>query len=134
MKTWESYLLLFLRTVQQKAPLDGKFVEFCSIHKKTQFRDCSSRHSMVAPSEGTYPLVSYSFFFFFLRPHLWHMDILRPGVKLELQQPAYATATAMLDPSHILDLHHNLWQCWILNPLSEGRDWIQILMDTLSGS
>ena len=27
-------------------------------------------------------------------------------------------------------LHHNSWQSWILNPLSETRDWICILMDT----
>ena len=28
------------------------------------------------------------------------------------------TATAMPDPSHIFDLHHSSWQCWILNPVS----------------
>ena len=36
----------------------------------------------------------------------------------------------MPDPSHIWDLCCNLWQCWILNPLSEARDWAHILMDT----
>ena len=40
------------------------------------------------------------------------MEVLRLGVelKLELQPPAYATATAMatLDLSHICDLHHSL--------------------------
>ena len=35
---------------------------------------------------------------------------------------AYARATAMLDLSRIFDLHPSLWQCWILNPLSEARD------------
>ena len=30
--------------------------------------------------------------------------------------------TAILDPSRICDLHHSLWQQWILNPLSEARD------------
>ena len=44
---------------------------------------------------------------------------------------AYTTATAMLGLSHICHLHHTLWQCWILNPLSEGRDqpaspWIKL--------
>ena len=33
-------------------------------------------------------------FFFFLGPHLWHMEVPRLGVKLELQLPAYTTATA----------------------------------------
>ena len=32
---------------------------------------------------------------------------------------AYAAAT-VTDPSHVCDLHHSLWEFWILNPLSEG--------------
>ena len=36
-------------------------------------------------------------FFVFLGPHLWHMEVPRPGVELELQLPAYTTATAMPD-------------------------------------
>ena len=28
----------------------------------------------------------------------------------------------MPDPSHVCDLHHSLWQRWILKPLSEARD------------
>ena len=42
----------------------------------------------------------------------------------------YATATAILDPSHICSLNHSFWQCQILNPLSEARDQTHILMDT----
>ena len=42
----------------------------------------------------------------------------------------YTTATAMRDRSHIFNLHHGSWQCCILNPLSEARDQIHILMDT----
>ena len=34
------------------------------------------------------------------------------------------------NPSCICDLHHSSWQCEILNPLSEARDWTGILMDT----
>ena len=55
-----------------------------------------------------------SFFFFFF---------LRPGVKSELQPPAYTTATAMQDPIHICDLHHSSRQC-----TGQGSNWI--LMDT----
>ena len=66
----------------------------------------------------------------FLGPHLQHMEIPRPGVKRELQLLAYDTATATWDPSHICNLHHSSWQCQILNPLSETRDWTHILMDT----
>ena len=35
----------------------------------------------------------------------------------------------MQDPSCICDLHHSSWQCQILNPLSEARDWTCILVD-----
>ena len=37
------------------------------------------------------------FFFSLLGLHLWHMEDPRLGVELELQLPAYATATAMPD-------------------------------------
>ena len=43
-------------------------------------------------------------------------------VESELQWPAYATATAMLDLSHICDLHCSSRQYQILSPLSEARD------------
>ena len=36
--------------------------------------------------------------------------------------PAYTTATAMTDLSHVCNLHHTSWQCQILNPLSKARD------------
>ena len=53
---------------------------------------------------------------------LFRAEVPRLGVQLELELPAYATATAMRDPSHIHNLHHSSWQCKILNPLSEARD------------
>ena len=58
------------------------------------------------------------------------MEVPKLGVELELQLPATATATAMQDPNHILDVHHSLWQCRILNPLSKARDRTQDLMVT----
>ena len=57
------------------------------------------------------------------------MEVPGPGVKLEPQLLAYIRATAMPDPSHICDLHHSSWQCQILNPLSEARDRICVLVD-----
>jgi len=36
----------------------------------------------------------------------------------------------MPDLSRICDIHHNLWQHQILNPLSEARNWTCLLMDT----
>ena len=38
---------------------------------------------------------------------LQHLEVPRLGVELELQLQAYTTATAILDPSHMCDLHHN---------------------------
>ena len=61
------------------------------------------------------------------------MEVLRLGTELELQLPAYATATAMKDLSHICDLGHNSRQRWILNLLSKARDRTHILMGTMSG-
>ena len=67
-----------------------------------------------------------SFFFFFLvcfsGPHLRHMEVPRLGVESELQLPAYTTATATRDPSHVCHLHHSSQQHGILNPLREARD------------
>ena len=68
------------------------------------------------------------FSFCFFRGVLVDMEVPRLGVKSELQLLAYATATAMQDPSHICDLHHSSRQCWILNPLSEARDQTCSLM------
>ena len=59
-----------------------------------------------------------------------HMEVPRLGVESELQLPAYATATAMPDQSHVCDLHHSSWHRQILNLLSETRDQTRILMDT----
>ena len=56
------------------------------------------------------------------------MEILRLGVKLELQLPTYTTATAMQDPSRVCDLHCSLWQRWIVDPLSEAKDQTHNLM------
>ena len=70
------------------------------------------------------------FSFFFLGPHLQHVEVPRLGVQSELQLLAYTTTTATLDLSRGCDLYHGSWQRWILNPLSETRDWTCVLMDT----
>ena len=46
-------------------------------------------------------------FFFFLRLHLQHMEVSRLGVELELQLPAYVTATATQDLSSTCEVHHS---------------------------
>ena len=73
------------------------------------------------------------FFFYFLGPHLWHMEVPGLGVELELQLPAYTTARATQDLSRICDLHHSSQQRQLLNPLSKARDRTPILRATSWG-
>ena len=65
----------------------------------------------------------FYFIFCFLGLHLWHMEIARLGVQLELQLLAYARAMATSDSSHVCNLHHSSWQSQILNTLRKARDW-----------
>ena len=58
------------------------------------------------------------------------MEVPTLGVESELQLPAYATATAIWDLSHIWNLHHSLGQHRTPNWLSKARDWTCILRDT----
>ena len=58
------------------------------------------------------------------------MEVPRLGVGPELQLLVYTRATATPDLSFIFELHHNLQQCQILNPLSKARDRAHILIDT----
>ena len=88
--------------------------------------------------------LSSLFLFFFLGPHLWHMEIPWLGVESELHLQAYATATATPDPSQATcancaaacdnarSLTHwgkpgieatSSWRwCQVLNPLSHSRN------------
>ena len=62
------------------------------------------------------------------------MEVPRLVARSELQVPAYPTATATPDLNCISNLRCRLWQCWILNPLSEAKDQTHILPETTSGS
>ena len=59
---------------------------------------------------------------------MWCIEIPSLEVESELQLPAYTIATP--DFSHICNLHHSSQQHWILNTLSEIRDWTCVLMGT----
>ena len=59
------------------------------------------------------------------------MEVRRPGVELELQLPAYTTATATQELSRVCDLHYSSWQPWILNlrvkpGIKPSSSWILI--------
>ena len=50
------------------------------------------------------------------------MEVLRLGVELERQLPAYATAAAMWDLSRVYDLHHHSQhRSQVLNPPTKAR-------------
>ena len=85
----------------------------------------NTRHAEV-PGAGCFLF----FVFFFLEPHLQHMEVPRWGVELELQLLAYTLAIATWDPSCINNLYYSSRQHQILNPPSEARDWTHILVDT----
>ena len=70
------------------------------------------------------------FIYVFLDLHLQHMEVPGLGVKSELQLPAYSTATATPDLKLVCKLYSSSQQCWILNPLSDTRDWTRIFMYT----
>ena len=79
-------------------------------------------------------MICIFFFFAFLGPHLWHKEVPRLEVKLKLHLPAYSTATVLWNTgsksSGVCNLHHNLQQCLILNPLNKARGQTCVLMDT----
>ena len=64
-------------------------------------------HSLLRSCVWKWSLFFFFFFFVFLGPHLLHMEVPRLGVKLELQLPAYTTATATQGLSCLCSLHHS---------------------------
>ena len=77
--------------------------------------------------------MSVFFFFFLFMATPAHMEVPGLGVESQLQLPAYTTAVATPDLSCICDLHHSLWQCQILNAMSEARDQTHSLTETTLG-
>ena len=75
------------------------------------------------------------FFFPFLGPYLWHMEVPQAGVELELQLLIYAIATTgTLDLSHVCKLCRSWWQGQRFNPLNKAWDQTFNLTNTMSGS
>ena len=87
----------------------------------------SAFNSISCLINGGYKVV---LFIYFLGLPLWHRQVPRLKVELELQLLAYTTAIASWDPRLFGNLHHSSWLRWILNPLSKVRDQTCILMDT----
>ena len=126
-------MTLFRKPADQE---DSRLVDQRTIFPWSEFRLLLYRKGVKEWLVVTDFLVPKSFFvclfpcFVFLGPHQWHMEVPRLGIELELQLPAYATAIATGDLSHICDLHHSSQQGQIPNPLSEARDPTCIFVDT----
>ena len=71
----------------------------------------------------------FFFFCFYLGPHPWHMEVSRPGVELELQLLAYATATAVRSEPH-LQSTPQLTEKLDPRPTEWSQGSNRILMDT----
>ena len=79
-------------------------------------------------SDNNIAKLFFFFFFFWFSPTARGTPRLGAKSESELQLPAYTTATATQDPSHVYNLQHSSWQHGILNPLSKARYWTGILM------
>jgi len=88
--------------------------------KKKKKRKKENTQGRIAGSYGNSIFNFFSSVILGLRPQ--HMEVPRLGVELELQLPAYTTATATQDLSCICNPYHSSRQRWILNPLIEVRD------------
>ena len=103
-----------------------------AVLRKHSFGDALSSAQRIsqpigAPVNLPFPPMHFFYCYYYF---LQHMEILRLGVKLELQLLAYTTATARLDPSIVGNLLHSSQQCQFPDPLSEAGDQTHILMDT----
>ena len=85
--------------------------------------------SSISQLETRYVTPTLFHFFVFLGLHPWHMEVPKLVVELELELPAYTTATATPELSFNCNLHHSPRQHQILNPLREARDQTCVLKD-----
>ena len=84
--------------------------------------------SMYAWEEHIFCYYYIFFVFWWGAPTAYGISQFRGHIRAGLL--AYTITTATWDLSHICDLCHCSWQCQILSPLCEARDWTHSPMDT----
>ena len=62
----------------------------------------------------------------FLGPHLWHMEVPRLGVDMELQLPAYTTATAMPDSNTTTQSNARSLTHWARPGIEPTTSWLLV--------
>ena len=131
MLKWVVLSVFLFIVVKKKCPWHVKFL---SLGSNLCYRGSPSHSSdntgylSCCTTRELLTFAKFFFFFVFLGPHPRHTEFPRLGVELELQLPAYTTATAMPNPCHVCNLHHSSGQRQILNSLSQARDQIHNLM------
>ena len=98
------------------------FIAFSNVSKDS--KNVMNFAFMVTNKNGNLINTIYLFIYLLIFSGLhwqWYMEVSQLGVESDLQLPAYTTATAMWDPSHVCNLHHSSWQRQILNPLSKAH-------------
>ena len=127
-----------------KGPLFGVFFSFVcflmaifAAYGKSWARDWiwATAMTCVTPLAGCQPwastatqAVAVGFFFFFLGPHLRHVEVQRLGVKSELQLPICTIATATPDlscPCNLLQLTAapDPWTPWVRPGIEPESPW-----------
>ena len=78
------------------------------------------------PLSGPRKRVNFSWLFFLFSPLFMATPAAyensQPRGGIRASPGTYTAAAATPNPSHICNLHHSLWPCRILKPLSEARD------------
>ena len=87
----------------------------------------TSQASPCTPADFSW--ISFFFFFFFFNTTPAAYGGCQARGQIRAAAEACITATATVDLDYICN---SLWQCWILNPLSEARDQNCILTETTS--
>ena len=77
-----------------------------------------------------YLIYLFIYFWFFRAAPVTYVSSQARGWNRAAAAGLRTTATAKPHLSLVCDLHHSSRQHWILNPLSEARNWTCVLMDT----
>ena len=112
---------MFLSTIWKEDSKFGGFVlqtSYCGISLSVPQSICTKRELIL---------------FFFFSPFLFTVVYESSWARGWTEATTVTYTTVTPDLRHGCDWCYSLWQCWILDPLSEAMDRTLILMETTSG-